>query len=180
MMLLLPSIGALPRLLAGAAAAALLATSAVAAEPAKKSNPTRPAAARKAEPPAPAAKPAEPLLTRDQLKACMDLKASNKAQGEEVTRMHADIQAQTDAVKRDGEALRADLATLDRTNADAVSAYNQRTADRNRQVADFEVKVSDFNAKVKAFDDARERYIRDCDNRKYDEKDEKALLKAGS
>ncbi len=155
----------------------LLAAPADAADPpAKKTPPARPSV-KKAESPPAAPKPVETLLTRDQLRACMDLQVRNKAQGVEVTRMQSDVSAATEEVKRDGEALRADLATLDRSNAEAVSAYNQRAANRNKQVVEFEAKVEDFNAKVLAFENGRAAYARDCDNRKFDEKDEKAILK---
>ena len=149
---------------------------AVAAEPTKKSTTVRPGA-KKAEPTPFVPKPIEPLLTRDQLRACMALQARNKERAVEVTRLQSEVTAQTDEVKRDGEALRADLATLDRSNADAVNIYNQRAANRTRQVVDFEARVADFNTKVQAFDDGRASYARDCENRKFDEKDEKALLK---
>ncbi len=159
-----------------ATATILFADPADAAETAKKPPPAR-QSGKKVEATPYVPKPIEPLLTRDQLRACMALQTRNKERAAEVTRMQSEITVQTDQVKRDGEALRADLATLDRSNAEAVSAYNQRATSRTQQVVDFEAKVADFNAKVQAFDDGRANYARDCENRKFDEKDEKALLK---
>lgn len=123
------------------------------------------------------AKPIEPLLTKDQLRACMAQRKSNQERAAEVTRMQDEVLAEKDALIRGAETLKTELATLDRSNADAVNSYNDRASARTRQVADFENKVNEFNAKVLAFDSGRAAYGRDCENRKFDEKDEKALLK---
>ncbi|MEO8278291.1 MAG: hypothetical protein ABI564_01295 [Ideonella sp.] len=163
-------------LCAACAGAMILLSPASAAEPTKKPPAVR-QGAKKAEPAPFVPKPIEPLLTREQLRDCMALQARNKDLAAEVTRMQTEVTAQTDEVKRDGEALRADMATVDRSNAEAVNAYNLRAANRSRQVADFEGRVADFNAKVQAFEDGRAGYARTCENRKFDEKDEKALLK---
>ncbi len=115
-------------------------------------------------------------MTREQLRACMTLQASNREHAADVKRMQPEIVAEKEELQQSGQAMKAELVSLDRSNADAVKSYNERAAARDRQIAQLEAKIADFNTKVTAFETGREAYGRDCENRKYDEKDEKALL----
>ncbi|WP_418320236.1 hypothetical protein [Piscinibacter sakaiensis] len=141
---------------------------------------SKPAASKRASPPpaepVPAPKPLTPLLTRDELRACMTLQASNKQNAADVQRMQPEIVAEKAELQRSGETMKAELAALDRSSEEAVNGYNARAAARDRQIADLEAKISEFNAKLTAFETGRADYARNCDNRRYDERDEKALL----
>ncbi len=145
--------------------------SAADAQPDKKSN-----AAKRDQGKAFVPKPIEPLLSRDELRACMARQKHNKEQADKVTRLQSEVQAEKQELQRGGEAMKAELASLDRSNAEAVKAYNDRSAARNQRIAEFEKRIDEFNASVNAFDEGRAVYGRDCENRKFDEKDEKALL----
>ncbi len=166
-------------MIAGSIAATLtLAVPVGAAEPTRqKPKPAARPSGKVDTPPPFVPKPIEPLLTRDQLRACMTLQTGNTALRAEITGLQTEVMAVTDAIKRDGEALRSELAGLDRSNADAVNAYNQHALVRNQQVAEYEAKVAAFNVKVQSLDERRAAYTRDCENRKFDEKDEQALQK---
>lgn len=153
----------------------LLAGAAVAADKPESRPGSKPPAAKRATP-QPAPRPLTPLLTREELRVCMDLKAGNRENGVDVQRMQPEIAAEKADLLRSGEAMRAELTVLDRTSADAVKDYNDRAAARDQQIARLEAKIIEFNAKVNAFEAGRETYGRDCENRRYDEKDEKALL----
>jgi hypothetical protein len=136
---------------------------------------SRPPAAKRPVP-QPAGKPLTPLLTREELRTCMNLKASNQESAAEVQRMQPEIVAEKAELQRSGETMKAELAALDRTSPDAIKDYNDRALARDEKIGKLEAKINDFNAKVSAIEAGRANYARDCDNRRYDEKDEKALL----
>lgn len=135
----------------------------------------KPAAKPAAKPSA--GKPLEPLLTREELRACMDRQAKVRTHTEQASALQAALQKEKADILSEGEALKADLSALDRANPAAVEAYNTRATARDQRISAFEPKVADFNAKVQALNDERASYSRDCENRRFDERDEKALSK---
>ncbi len=145
-------------------------------EPPKNPKPTKPAA-RPASAPAPKAAPAEPLLTREELRACMERQKRLREQTDRVSQLQAELQKEKSEILSDGEALKNELTTLDRSNVAAVESYNARAAARDQRINGFEPRVTDFNAKVQALNDERSGFSRDCENRRFDERDEKALQK---
>lgn len=158
-----------PRLLGAMLAALLLAAPALAAD----SKPAKPARSK-----APAfvpGKPIEPLLTRDELRDCLARQRSNREHTDDVSKMKADIDREKTELAQGSEALKAELATLDRGNAEAVAGYNSRVAERGQRVGAFEQLIADFNARVVALEADRTSFKNDCESRKFDEKDEKAL-----
>ena len=106
----------------------------------------------------------------------MALQASNRQVAQDARQAQARLTAEQDELKQLGEVLQADLSTLDRTSADAVTAYNARVADRSRRVAELQGAVAGFNQLAGTHEEGRLRYARDCENRKFDERDEKAIL----
>lgn len=159
--------------------AAVWSVGVVAQEPPKTPKPTKPAA-RPAPAPAPKAAPAapaEPLLTREELRACMERKTRLREQTDRVSQLQTELQKEKSEILSDGEALKNELTTLDRSNVAAVESYNARATARDQRINGFEPRVSDFNAKVQALNDERSGYSRDCENRRFDERDEKALQK---
>ena len=164
-------------------AAVLAAAGAVAAEPAKpavnKAGAAKPAAkaVRNAAPPAAPGKPIEPLLSRDELRACMDRQTRLRELTTETTQLQETLGQEKAEIVRDGETLKAELATLDRSDVAAVASYNARAVARDQRIDAFEPRVKDFNAKADTLATDRAAYTRQCENRKFDEKDEKALAK---
>jgi hypothetical protein len=174
------------------AAAIAPAWSVHAAEPAKpgatgsagSKPPAKPApkpAARPAAKPAVAplvpGKPIEPLLTREELRACMARQDKLRADGAEASRLQQALGQEKDAILREGEALKTELPTLDRSSAPAVEAYNARVKARDERITAFEPQIAAFNASVGTLESDRAAYARDCVDRKFDEKDEEALKK---
>lgn len=153
-----------------------------AADPPAKPAPTKPAAAKPAPKPAPKAppstvgKPIEPVMTREELRACMDQKDKLSTASASAQRQQADLGKEKTEILREGDALKADGEALDRSNPAAVDAFNARVTARNQRIDGFEPKVASYNALVAELEGLQTNYRRDCENRKFDEKDEKALL----
>ena len=116
-------------------------------------------------------------LTRDQLRACL-------AQHAQTTRRDAALQQEQAAltnakaeIARSGDALKLQLEVVDRTQADAVAAYNEQAKARDQQIDDYQARVTAFNARVDARQAERDAYTKGCDNRRYFEEDEIAIKK---
>lgn len=122
-------------------------------------------------------KPIEPVLSREELKECMDRQARLRENTAQASQAQGELEREKAEIQRDGEALKADLGTLDRSDAAAVEAYNARASARDRRIDAFEPRVNEFNTRVQALADERAAFTRLCENRRFDEKDEKALQK---
>ena len=116
-------------------------------------------------------------LTRDQLRACL-------AQHAQTTRRDAALQQEQAAltnakaeIARSGDVLKLQLEVVDRTQADAVAAYNEQAQARDQQIDDYQARVTAFNARVDARQAERDAYTKGCDNRRYFEEDEIAIKK---
>ena len=80
-------------------------------------------------------------------------------------------------ITRSGDELKAKLDALDRTNSDAVTAYNDQATARDKQIDEFQSRADAFNARVEANKTEREAFGKACDNRRYFEDDEIAIRK---
>lgn len=130
---------------------------AVAAEPARSST---------------AGKPAErAILTPAQLRECLGEKERLQAQNDAATKGKAELVAGKAELDRSEAALAEQLATLDRTSADAVAAYNAKVEQRNSMIGAHEGKVAAYNKEVDNVSTARDAYEKSCQNRRYDERD---------
>jgi hypothetical protein len=159
--------------LAGAAEPAKPPVAKPAAKPPTKAPAKAPAAAKPVEPP----KPLEPVLSRAELRECMLRKSKLRKDTAEGARLQAELSAEKAEIDRDGEALKTELATLDRASVVAVDQYNLRARARDARIDVFQPKAAAFNASVGTLDSSRAAYARDCENKKFDEKDEIALEK---
>ena len=117
------------------------------------------------------------ILTKDQLRACRTQHERRLQQDDALSKEKATLAATQDEIARSGEALKAKLTTLDRSDAEAVAAYNDQTQARDRQIDDFEARANAFNAGVKAADAERDTYRQACANRRFLEEDETAIRK---
>lgn len=116
-------------------------------------------------------------LTRDQLRACL-------AQHAQTTRRDAALQQEQAAltnakaeIARSGDVLKLQLEVVDRTQADAVAAYNEQAKARDQQIDDYQARVTAFNTRVDARQTDRDAFAKNCDNRRYFEEDEIAIKK---
>ena len=118
------------------------------------------------------------FLTRDQLRVCLSLKARSAPQDDALTKEQAALAAIKDEIGRSGDVLKARLEALDRTNAEAVGAYNDAAQARDKQIDDYQARVTAFNAQVEANKPDHEAYAKGCENRRFFEDDEISLKKS--
>lgn len=152
-----------------------------------QSNPATPAKPAAKSAVKPAAKPASksgsfgqgkgPLLTREELRSCMAQQERIRTQNEAATRERETLEKEKADIVQDGQALKDQLATLDRTNKDAVTQYNEAVTARDKRIDAFEARMPEFNGKVEALQKERQAFAGQCDNRRYDEDDEIAIRK---
>jgi chromosome segregation ATPase len=118
-----------------------------------------------------------PMLTKEQLRSCMAQKDKVSQLDDELTREQTALTATKDQLKGSGETLKAGLETLDRSNAEAVAAYNEQAQARDKQIDDYQARVSAFNTRVESNKTDRDAYAKSCENRRFFEEDEIAIKK---
>ena len=116
-------------------------------------------------------------LTRDQLRTCLAHQDRVRLQNDDAAKEQAALTAMKADIMRSGDELKAKLDALDRTNPDAVTAYNDQASARDKQIDDFQARADAFNARVEANKAERDAFGKACDNRRYFEEDEIAIRK---
>ncbi len=118
-----------------------------------------------------------PLLTRAELRDCLALQARVRLLGEGVVTTQAALDKEKVDIAQNGKALGEQLAALDRTSADAVNAYNASVQEHDKRIDAYNTLTPTFNAKVEALQTGRAQFLKSCENRDFDEKDEIAVRK---
>ena len=119
-----------------------------------------------------AAKPPEQrVLTPAQLKECNDQEARVRALTDAALKAKAEVAADKAEIDRTGTVITEELATLDRTSADAVDAHNAKAEERDKRVDAYQARVTTFNADAESLQEKRAAYVKACDRRRYDERD---------
>ena len=121
--------------------------------------------------------PTGPVLTKEQLRVCLDRQARVSQQRSELLKEQGALVDAQAELQRNGEALKARLEALDRTNAQAVAAYNADAQAREKQIDAHDTRVTAFNARAEANRVEREEFAKSCENRRYLEYDEIAIRK---
>lgn len=117
------------------------------------------------------------FLNREQLRGCLNQQSRNAQQDAELQKEQAALTDTQAEIARLGNALKEQLPALDRSNAEAVSAYNVQASARDTLIDDYEARVARFNTRVEAAKADREAFAKACDNRRYFEDDETAIKK---
>jgi hypothetical protein len=117
------------------------------------------------------------FLTKDQLRVCLTQQARLAQQDAAMLKDQAELTAIKAELVRGGSELKEQLAALDRTNQEAVNAYNERSIERDKSIDDYEARVPQFNSRVEAARTEREAFATSCDNRRFFEEDEIAIRK---
>jgi len=117
------------------------------------------------------------FLTRAQLRDCINQQAKIKQQDTEMQVQQDKLNADKAEIGKRGDTLKTQLETLDRTSPDAVSAYNEQAAARDKMIDEYQEQVTQFNARVQSFNTDREAFTKNCSNRRYFEDDEIAIRK---
>jgi septal ring factor EnvC (AmiA/AmiB activator) len=116
-----------------------------------------------------------PLLTRAELRECLAQTTRIRNLSDEAAKLQAALEADKAEITRLDAARKDKLATLDRSSAEAVSAYNAEGQVLDQLIDAYNARTPAFNAKVDALQTEREGFAKGCDNRNYDEKDETAI-----
>jgi hypothetical protein len=119
-----------------------------------------------------------PVLTRNELRECLKQQDKLKADEDAIVAEQRDLDAEKASVAQEGEALKGELAALDRTAASAVEAYNAKAVAHDKRVDAYNTHSKPFNAKVADWQGARASWSRDCGNRRYKE-DDLIIIQAG-
>ena len=117
------------------------------------------------------------FLSKEQLRSCLNQKERIAQSDDELLKERAALGGVKDELARGGEALKAKLEAVDRTNAEAVAAYNDDAKARDEQIDAYQKRVEAFNQRVEAAKPEREAYSKACDNRRFFEDDEIAIKK---
>jgi hypothetical protein len=120
-------------------------------------------------------KPAGPLLTRAELRACFAQRDLIRDRNEALVRERAELDKERSELVALGDSLKSRLETMDRADPMAVSLYNADAGERDRRIDAFEARMPPFNERAEALARERESWSRRCDNRHYDELDEIAI-----
>ena len=81
------------------------------------------------------------------------------------------IAAEKAEIDRTGTSLaEAQAPTLDRTNAEAVDAYNAKV-ERDKRIETYQAKVAEYNKEAEGVLATKDAYAKACENRRYDDRD---------
>ncbi|KNZ30944.1 MAG: hypothetical protein AD742_19975 [Methylibium sp. NZG] len=116
-----------------------------------------------------------PLLSRAELRECMARDERVRTQAAATVKLQAQLDQEKAEVTRLGATLKAQMEALDRTNAEAVNAYNEQAQAFDKRVDAYNAGTPAFNAKVETLQREREAFAKGCENRRFDEKDEIAI-----
>ena len=122
----------------------------------------------------PAAAPAAPKtarLTPEQLRDCENQKEKLAKDTDAVLKAKAALDAEKAEIDRSGKALAEQATTLDRTSADAVTAYNAQVLERNGRIDAYQARAATYNTDAENVLSLKEAREKSCANRRYDERD---------
>ena len=111
------------------------------------------------------------LLTPAELRDCKAQEARVLALTDEAKTEKVAIEGEKAEIGRLGTSLAEEVATLDKTSAEAVDAYNAKVEARDKRIDAYQARVTAFNLKAEAVNTARDEYAKACDQRRYDERD---------
>ena len=116
-------------------------------------------------------------MTRDELRTCLARKDKMKVDDAELQKDEDAMTARKAEIVRSGDELKATLDSVDRSNAEAIAAYNEAVQGRDKQIEDFQTRATAFNARVDAKLATHADFAQGCGNRRYLEEDEIAIKK---
>lgn len=111
------------------------------------------------------------LLTRDELRHCLQEEAGLKTQGEQVKRSRDELDAEQAQVERDEQALGAERAAIDASDAAAVQGFNAKLAALRDRSAAYKTRALAYNGEADAYNARQQGWAGQCADRPYDERD---------
>jgi chromosome segregation ATPase len=136
-----------------------------------------PALAADAAPAKPAAQPQGKVMTRDELRACLDERDQIQAQRARIQKENAALaQQRTDFSQREAELTQRRTAQ-DPADAAAAQALQTDIAEHDRRVDEFNAQLKTLRDNNQALETQRVAYVQRCETRPYDERDEAAIIR---
>ncbi|MDP9043378.1 MAG: hypothetical protein M3O01_01075 [Pseudomonadota bacterium] len=118
-----------------------------------------------------------PFLSKEELRKCLAREDALKARDAELLKEQAAIADRKTEIQRIGDDLKARVETIDRSNADAVAAYNEAVKSRDQQIDEYQARVDKFNSGIDQVKIDHDQFSQACSNRRYFEEDEAAIRK---
>ena len=115
--------------------------------------------------------PEQRVLSPAQLKECNEQEARVRALTDAAVKSKAEIAAEKAEIDRSGTAITDELASLDRTSAEAVDGHNAKAEMRDKRIDAYQARVAAFNTDAEGLQEKRAVYVKACDKRRYDERD---------
>jgi hypothetical protein len=112
-----------------------------------------------------------PVMSPAQLRDCLAQKDRLHKDTDAAVKSKAGVDAMKAEIDSTGDALSSEGTTLDKSDADAVAAYNARVEARNGLVDSWKAKVADYNKEAEGVLATKDAYAKGCENRRYDDRD---------
>jgi hypothetical protein len=135
------------------------------------------APAKKATAPKAAAKPKTNVMSRDQLRACMDEQDRLQAMRTRVEREQSALDRQRNEVATLDAALAQKRAALDPADENGKQSLDAEVARRDEVVDAYNARLATLREDGKRFDTGRQAWVERCADRDFDEMDEAAIKK---
>jgi hypothetical protein len=119
-----------------------------------------------------------PIMSMADLRACVKREKALKTRSDEAVKAQTEMTNERTTLEQGSEAIKTDMANLDRSNLEAVEAFVERAKAHDKRIDDYQARVPAFNEQVQALAAEREAYAKACEGRRYLEDDYKDI-KAG-
>lgn len=127
---------------------------------------------------APRAKAASAVMSKEELRQCLDQKEAVRVEGEGLDKDRASLATSKTALEKRSTELSERFELIDRTSASAVDAHNAEVAEREKAVDLFQTQIAAFNSRVVIVRDHQQAFQETCGNKLYEVRDENAIRKA--
>jgi uncharacterized coiled-coil protein SlyX len=125
----------------------------------------------------PAAQGKGNVMTREELRACLDERDAIAAERAAVQKENAALGALQGDIKRGETTIAERRATLDPADAAAATALQADIARHDEGVEQFNSRLRALKEKNQALETRRAAYVQRCETRPYDEMDEAAIIR---
>jgi len=112
-----------------------------------------------------------PLLTRDELRTCLNDQDALARSRDEVARDGRAIDDEKADIARADAALKEELAKLDRSNADTVQAHVAKAQAHDQRIDAWNAKLPAYNERAQALQRRQAQWKTGCSDRRYREND---------
>jgi exonuclease VII large subunit len=117
------------------------------------------------------------VMTREELRACMDERDAIAAERAQVQKENASLGALQGDIKRGETTIAERRATLDPADAAGATALQADIAKHDEGVEQFNSRLRALKEKNQALETRRAAYVQKCETRSYDEMDEAAIIR---